>query len=246
MHFFKIVYFLFLIISSFNSFASMGNCAFTKGAVTLTRNNLAIPLTKGATIEFGDFIQVGNSSITVLTLKNATIKLESNTQLKIEGNINSHDTSLDIDYGTLVIHKVKNYLRNNRKPSFKVQTKYASMGIRGTLFFVYQGTKPQTTLSVNNGVVTYKAASSSSEIKVTENLSTMSNINQKNLRPRLFGFEKNINYNLDYNSELSSSPELISAIEKSWEDYKKEQEYLWQTKKDDDEKIWENWKQENI
>lgn len=244
---YKIYFLSFIILFFFTQtcFAMMGNCVYVKGKVFIARNGTTSSLTKGAEIHFGDKIDVGDASLTVLILKNATLKLEPNTKMTITGNQSTHDTNIEVSIGSLVIRKMKNYLHNNNKPKFNVKTQYASMGVRGTLFFVHQGTTPQTTLSVNNGEVAYQANGSQGEIFVGAESTTMGNSENKNLKPRKFGFENKINFNLDTNKNLDSARDLNELIAKAWQNYKDEQEYLWQNKLQEENNIWDQWKQEN-
>lgn len=244
---YKFYFLVFLLFTFFiqNCFAKMGTCAFAKGNVTLARNGKTIKLVKDSEIHFGDVINTGPESIAILVLKNASLKIEPKTTMKINGDTSTHDTNVEVNIGSMVIRKMKHYLHNNKNPEFKVSTKHASMGVRGTLFYVYQGKNPQTTLSVNNGEVAYQSKGSQNEILVSDNSSTMGNFENKNLKPRQFGFEEKINFNLDQSKPLESAPDLTESIEKAWLKYKHEQEYQWQKKLNDEEKTWDNWKQDN-
>jgi hypothetical protein len=89
------------------------------------------------------------------------------------------------------------------------------------------------------------AQNSKDSIAVSDNMSVMNNIEIKNLKPRIFGFEKKINFNLDPSKNLNSSDDLKNTIEESWNNYKNEQEHQWNQKKLDENNTWENWKKEN-
>jgi hypothetical protein len=239
----------FILLLPFLTNASVGKFAFIKGLVSIERDGSSFAVKKNDLIQKNDIIKIGPSSLAVLSLTNATIKLEENSQIKLDDNQLAYDTNIEIEFGTLVINKIKNHLKNHLKNQIKsklhIKTKYASMGIRGTTFFVYQGKQPQTTLSVQEGEVEYMAQNSKDLIAVSDNMSVMNNIEIKNLKPRIFGFEKKINFNLDPSKNLNSSDDLKNTIEESWNNYKNEQEHQWNQKKLDENNTWENWKKEN-
>ncbi len=234
-----------ILLLPFLTNASIGKFAFTKGLVSIERDGSSLAVKKSDLIQKNDVIRVGPASLAVLSLTNATIKLEENSQIKLDDNQLAYDTNIEIDFGTLLINKIKNHLKNQKKSKVHIKTKYASMGIRGTTLFVYQGKQPQTTLSVQEGEVEYIAKNSKDSIAVRDNMSVMNNIEIKNLKPRIFGFEKKINFNLDPSKNLNSQNDLINTIEESWNNYKNEQEHQWNQKKLDENNTWENWKKEN-
>lgn len=242
--------FSFFIVLSFSSqiFAapSEGKCIFVKGNAFFERSGVKGILTKDATVKEDDLVIIEPSSMAIIKFKYQTIKIEESTKIKI-AELDDEFTKISLENGALVINQLKKKLRESliEKGPLEIITKTASIGIRGTTFFAYQGIQNQTVLSVQEGKVEFVAKNSKGKVLVDDGNSSMSNEENKNLRPRVFGFEKEINYNLDPKKDITSGAGLKSAIETTWTKYKSEQEFLWQDKKKNEESQWDQWKKLN-
>ena len=229
------------------SFGDEGICLYSKGKVWHKINELNVALIKNSSISSDEIITVDKDSLAVFKFKNQTIKINENTKVRLIDLDSSH-AEVRLGYGGVIIHQLKskfNEINKSNYPALIVSTKTASMGIRGTTFFVYNGEHEQTALNVLEGTVGFKSLASNDELNVTNQQSSMSNSTNKNLKPRKFGFEDKINYNLDPDKNLESDKVLVSMIEEEWKNYKDEQEFLWKAKKSEENDQWENWKKLN-
>lgn len=236
------------LIFSNQAFAiiSEGKCIYVKGNVFFERAGIKEALVKNTIIKENDLIRVESNSMAILKFKHQTVKIQETSRIQIS-NIEEEYTKISLESGGLIINQMKRKLKDfvNEKPPLEIKTASASMGIRGTTFFAYQGDQNQTILSVKEGKVEFLAKNSNKNILVIDGNSSMSNEELKNLKPRIFGFEKEINYNLNPKKNLESGAGLKSALEATWNKYKSEQEAKWLDKKKTEESQWDQWKKSN-
>lgn len=247
----KIINITFLVFIYFfpnQSFALLneGKCIYAKGSVYFERAGVKEILVANTIIKENDMIIVSPKSLAIIKFKYQTLKIQETSKIQVT-TLKENYAKFSLENGSVVINQLKKKLRESvrDKAPLEVKTASATMGIRGTTFFVYQGGEGQTVLSVQEGKVDFLAKNSIKEILVSGDNSSMTNEDLKNLRPRSFGFEKEINFNMDPEKKLESGEGLKSALEASWKKYKSEQEVVWNDKKINEESEWDNWKKLN-
>lgn len=241
--------FLLFLNQSFASTSSKMTCLFAKGKVSIFHQNKKNPLVKDFTLSVGDIIETEAGALAILKFPNETVKVNEKSSFQVL-EINSKNDLFAVSKGAVIVNKIKKSILDNLNNNEKnvpliIKTKYASIGVRGTTFFLYQGEKDQTVLSVKEGTVAFKADASEHDVFVKKDNSSMTNEENKNLKAQKFGFEDKINYALDPKEKLESSSDLYSAIEQAWGKYKKDQEALWQKQLDTETDNWSNWKKKN-
>ena len=223
-----------------------GTCIFVKGEATIIRGTEKIKVIKNGLVYENDLIKVAPKSLVLIKFKYQTIKLIETSTIKV-AQLEKEYMKISLDSGGMIINQLKKKLRENsqERAPLEIKTASASIGVRGTTFFAFQGKNGETVLSVKEGTVGFQSLNSVNEVSVTDDSSSMSNADFKNLKPRKFGFEKEINFNFDSTKDLESSENLISQLEKSWKKYKNEQEFVWLDKKNNEESQWDQWKKLN-
>ncbi len=195
-------------------------------------------LRKSQKVPNGSIISTGKNSLALLKNKAMTIKVMQSSLLKIDTKLEQSDVSLQ--RGGSLIHFLKKKRRASGAPELRVKTKTASIGVRGTTFMVYTQPKKHSILSVKEGTVDFQGHSSQSALSVETGKTTMTNQMSQNLRPRNFGLQKLINWNLSPDKPLSQREEFFSAAEQTWQQYKSEQEFIWKQYKNEQEQKWKN------
>lgn len=135
-----------VILIQISIFALEAKITKIKGQVTVG-NMLA---RVGMVLEEGQVIHAkGKKSFFIVEYNNGTRYMMRNGQLKIE-KIETGESILRLINGTIFSSVKKS--QNGKKPKFKVMTKTATLGVRGTKFFVSEYDK-ESYLCVCEGVV---------------------------------------------------------------------------------------------
>lgn len=228
----------FLYIS--NAFGS-AKIMFSKGDSNLLRNEETLKVTKGMKVFNGDVIVTGESGLVIIKSKASTYKVSKNSHLKLDLRVKEIINS-NIIYGSVVVEFMKKNLKKSKGKTLKITTRSASFGVRGTKFFTYVDAKNKNSvLSVEHGKVAFQGTRSKKERLVGKNKSSMTNVNNKDLKQRKFGFEKNINWNLsDEKGSLKHKKGLFIALSKTWNKYKNEKAIKWKKNTDDMNNLWNN------
>jgi hypothetical protein len=245
----KLIILIILASVTISSYAVEMKCLYAKGTVHYIRSGAKKELLKNILLKVGDTVITENASLVILKFPNETVKVMENSSFQVS-ELNKKNDEFLINNGAVVINKLKHVLtdaisRNQQSSSLKVRTSNASMGIRGTTFFVYKGEKGQTILSVNDGVVAFKGEASEANVMVAKDTTTMTNDKNQNLKSRKFGFENKINYELNPDRNLESEKNLYETIEATWIQYKTEQEFAWKKKLESESNDWDKWKSDN-
>jgi len=137
-------YLLLLLCMSAMVFASIGNIAALKGVVKIKRNAKTITAKYGLAIEEKDIILTQNNSKVQIILKDQTIiTVGENSKYSFnEYRFNSTKSSkakMKLDHGFFRV--ITGKIGKVAPERFKVQTKSATIGIRGTNFFAWVGVK---------------------------------------------------------------------------------------------------------
>jgi hypothetical protein len=150
---------------SLSIFASDGKVLFSKGDVFINK----IKATKGTTFNYQDQITVSSKGLAVLMIKpGTTIKLKENSVLTIKKPLRTKSST---SYSYL-LSKGEIFIKATRtkKNRYSVTTKHATMGVRGTQFFVSSTgkDKKQDWMCVNEGKVEVKVHNTSGTVLVNE------------------------------------------------------------------------------
>ncbi len=236
---------LFFVFSRTFAMELVGDCLYVKGKASIINAKVKMDLKKGMKIYPGNIIILDKGSLSIIKFPMQTMKILESTEIKID-SLKIDDSKFKLSIGGIIVEQTKQKLKDmNNNSALKIKTPSASLGIRGTTFLAYAGEKKQTVLSVNEGSVHFLGNLSSQEVAVPPQTSMMTNDEEKNIRPRAFGFEKDINFNLNHTSNIEMKSDLFSKIEKEWQAYAKEEEYRWEEHKKNDESVWNEWKKSN-
>ena len=130
---------LLLVFTIFSTllFANIGSVTIVEGEVFATREGKQIRLNLADKIEKNDFIETKiNSKIKITFIDNTMITIGKESNLKIEdyffdqNNKNGSKTELNITKGTF--HTITGQIGKVNPSKFKLKTKNATIGIRGT------------------------------------------------------------------------------------------------------------------
>tara|TARA_Y100000296_G_C5165666_1_gene254426 strand:- start:1543 stop:2229 length:687 start_codon:yes stop_codon:yes gene_type:complete len=181
---------LILFFTSSTIFAS-GKVLHLKGKALINGNNL----TRSSVIEQNDIISTKENSLVLLKLSSgATIKIAQNSSLKIAVYKPKSNQTL--------IHLLKGSSFFKKDPQVKgklnVKTRVASMGVRGTQFFVSYGKdkKDDVFMCVNKGSV-WVSSDKKKAIIVNEGEGVNINSKRKISRPKFLPWTKNLNWSLN-------------------------------------------------
>lgn len=236
----KITIYLFFALCMSNAFGS-AKVIFSKGDSSLLRNEKTLKLVKDMKVFNNDIIVTGESGLVIVKSKASTYKISKNSHLKLDLSVKEIINS-NIIYGSVVVEFMKKNLEASKGKTLNINTRSASFGVRGTKFFTYVDPKNKNSvLSVEHGKVAFKGSNSKEERLVRKNKSSMTNINNKDLKPRTFGFEKKINWNLsDKKGTLKHKKGLFLALSKTWNKYKDENTKKWKKNSDNMDNLWNN------
>ncbi|HXH76632.1 MAG TPA: FecR domain-containing protein [Bacteriovoracaceae bacterium] len=177
---FLIIFFQIFFISS--GYAEGYKIALQRGTVEITRGGK--PVT-GDVIS-GDRVAVHKKSILILKNSKETLKIMQDTVITpLE---KEDETIIKLAKGALVSLVV------NRK--FKVETKQAVMGVRGTQFFVQATGKDDLWMCVEEGVVNVVSKGSKNPVDVPAGKGVF--ISPKEIsKPQAYAWTKGINWKMD-------------------------------------------------
>jgi len=144
-----------------------------KGSVKMTRQGETRSVFKGDFLLGKDLLETGNDGLVVLGFGEgyaSRMKVGPVSELELEGkkqdpeNNYEEKTYFFLRLGNILV----NYINKNKdKNKLEVQTKSASMAVRGTEFFIHTTADNQTLVAVRSGVVLARHAEKSSGIPLT-------------------------------------------------------------------------------
>lgn len=182
---------------------------FIKGNVQVSQNSKSFKkVQKGAILKSGDTIRTGDRSLAVVKSPRTSFKLIQNSEMTLVFKRNGKQV-VDLERGDALIKLNKSLKKALSSDALTVRTKTASVGVRGTTFMTYSGKENQSILSVKEGLVDFKDQKSGKAVKVGAKKSTMTNKNNKNLKPRSFGLQSKINWSFDPKDDLSQPKEFL-------------------------------------
>lgn len=156
----KISIWILTIFFSFHAFAETAILSKLKGEVNI---NGVAGKEKQKVLTGDEVSALGKSSSVQLIYEDGSRSLLRNGVMKISGNSSEKETIIDLAKGVLFASK------NKSKKSLTVKTKYASMGVRGTKFYVKEDAE-ETYLCVCEGSVEIKNSSTSKIVNKNEDV----------------------------------------------------------------------------
>jgi hypothetical protein len=230
---------LLFFVLSLNDAHSQARVVFVKGESHITRGQKTIKINTDTDLKNEDLVVTGKDGLVIVKSKASTYKISRNSELQIDLNTKEIINS-NINYGSVVVDFISDRLYKSRGETLQITSKSAAFGVRGTKFFSYVDREHQhSVLSVEHGSVSFKGTNSALETIVKNNKSSITNIKNKQLEAKNFGFENEINWNLSARKgALVQSDELFSALDKTWSKYKNENEKSWDKRSDEMESLW--------
>lgn len=218
--------------------------ALVKGVAKIRRGKETLEVKQGMVVNNGDIISTERRSLVVINSKASTYKIAPNSELRID--LSDKDVmSADMKVGTVVINFAREKISQTSFGKMKIKTPTASLGVRGTRFFAHVGDKNKNSvLSVESGSVAFEQGGDAEHTLIVEkNSSSMTNVKGEVIEARQLGFEDKINWKVEVEEKdgsLEHDPALMSALEKVWDMYKKENAANWKKRSEDMEDRWNN------
>ncbi len=211
--------FLIVIISVLTAPAFSGNqlykVIFKKGDVEMTRSGETRKIFKGDFLIAKDLLKTKNKSMVILGFGEgyvSRLKLGESSELNIDGIAQDPDDKFEeksyfsLNVGNILV----NYLNKKKdKNRLKVKTKTASMGVRGTEFFIHATQDGQTLVAVKSGVVLAKHKDKNIGIPLTSKEGVVFNEDGSSAKLNPPSWYKEINW--DVNSSGKKLEDLMHS-----------------------------------
>jgi ferric-dicitrate binding protein FerR (iron transport regulator) len=186
---------VFMLLSGSAHAAKLG---FVQGDVAIesgASGHKAAPAAKGASLESGDRVVTGKESLAIVDFDDgsqAKIGPKSAIAYKAVNGV-----ELVLDRGT-VFSKVA---KQDKYHGFRIQTKSATMGVRGTQFFTSMGATPKSQddlwMCVKEGSVEVTANSGKNKVLVKEGEGILVPKNGEITPPKPYEWTRGLNWNMD-------------------------------------------------
>ncbi len=191
----KILFVLFITISL--NAKEVGEVLFVKGVVKIKQNEKQIQAAKGQRFINRSLIETGNNALAVISLVDGSkIKLNKNSKIVISVSSKS-PTKVGIFKGSSFFNVLKSKISS--KDKFIVKTKNASIGVRGTEFFVSYGkdNAKDAWMCVNEGrvSVTPKDGKESVSVKAGEGVQIIGK--KRVTKPKPLAWTRKLNWRLN-------------------------------------------------
>lgn len=178
----------------------IGKVIFVKGKVTISHDKKKSFIKKGFIIQNKTTLETMKNSLVVLSLKDGSkIKLNELSKLAVSVPKDKNSpTKTGLYKGSSFFQVLKSKLIKKNK--FIVKTKNASLGVRGTQFFVSYGKKinsKDSWMCVNEGLVSVRAKSSKKEVLVKSGEGVHIKDNNNVTPPKSLPWTKNLNWSFD-------------------------------------------------
>jgi FecR protein len=212
-----------------------------KGDVKLHSSNGVTEARESMIAKLEDTIISGPDSIALIRGNGLTFKISENSQVKLQ----QKDDQLKIlaSIGGGVINFMKTTIKTPRRTQLQVVTSNATMGIRGTTFFIHDLTGKSTYLTVQEGSVEFEGNKVASRILTKSGESSFTDLEQTASKKKNRDFETHINWAIDpLESDLKQPKILFREMDAAWSQYKVEQEKKWNQKKTEDKDLWNSYK----
>lgn len=235
-------FFIILILFfSLSSFANEGSLVFIKGQVLYKKNGQKNykEAKKGLRVFSGDAIKTGETGLAIIKAPELTVKLMKNSRIRLAFK-DENKTYGRLSRGGAVFELMKSKIVKGNHDRLQIRTKTASIGVRGTTFMAFNGKEKNSVLTVKEGEVLFQGEASERSISVGKSQTTLTNVENKTLRPRSSSLVDEVNWSFDTKKDLGQTDKFYSQVEKVWQMYKKEQEVAWKDYKKENEEVWNN------
>ncbi len=213
---------LLCIITTFNIFAvSVGEVIFTKGEVSVEtgiKNKKTVrKIKKGHKLQLNEVVITGNKSLAVIKLKDkSTLKVDKNSKMRVSAILKKlSPTKVEISKGAVFFNIIKKKAVGKKVPvSFKVQTRTAAMGVRGTTFFVSASGKDKnydTWMCVKEGTVEAKRHKSNKAVLVRTGEGVKLSRTEKVDNPRPLPWTQGLNWEFDTEKNIENKVDISNA-----------------------------------
>jgi hypothetical protein len=222
---------------------------FTVGKSFRYANKKTTPLSKGELLNEGDYVITKDHAVVLIRVENSdnsvTSMIKVNQKSKMKIRINRAVPMAHLSIGSVVV-KVLSADKSHKNLKFKMQTRTAAIGVRGTEFFVYANKEAGQVTSLKEGRLEMNALGSTHPLLLAKGQSTTTNTKKQFTKPREQKWQNDINWSTDpQERDLFQPTKLFKSIEATWNEYKYEQEYKYEMYKKDQQKKLNNWNQNN-
>jgi hypothetical protein len=181
----------------------IGKVIFVKGRVTISHENKKTTVKKDFIIQEKSTFETFRKSLVVISLKDGSkIKLNELSKLAVSVPKDKRSpTKTGLYKGSSFFKVIKNKFIKRSK--FIVKTKNASLGVRGTQFFVSYGKKVNSKdswMCVNEGLVSVRPKSSKKEVLVKSGEGVHIKDNKNLTPPKSLPWTKKLNWSFDRKS----------------------------------------------
>lgn len=121
------------------------------------------------------------------------IKMKPNSQFVLSSHSLSSGTTIKLKRGGIFSQVSK--LKSGQK--YNISTGSTVAGVRGTMFYMHSLSDKQAWLCVNEGEVEVNEQLSNSQVVVKEGLGIQIQANQDIEQPKVYGWTKKLNWNMD-------------------------------------------------
>ncbi|OIQ15485.1 MAG: hypothetical protein BM556_17760 [Bacteriovorax sp. MedPE-SWde] len=211
---------LLCIITTFNIFAvSVGEVIFTKGDVSVEVGNKknTRKINKGHKLQLNEIVVTGKKSLAVIKLKDkSTLKVDKNSKMRVSSILKKlTPTKVEISKGAVFFNIIKKKAVGKKNPvSFKVQTRTAAMGVRGTTFFVSASGKDKnydTWMCVKEGIVEAKRHKSTKAVLVKTGEGVKLSRTEKVDNPRPLPWTQGLNWEFNTQKNIENKVDISNA-----------------------------------
>ena len=181
-------YFIFISLTTFSLYGSIGYIASFHGKVSIIREGLHFSIYKGRKLENGDIVETGdNSKVRIIFNDQTSIKIGRNSVFKIDSywfdkTSNSKAIfSMEKGFFSVVTGKIGKVARKH----FRFKTKRATIGIRGTHFEGFVSDTKENIICLKGIIIVHYNVKSAK----LHNSELVSIINGKMYQPQEFDYD---------------------------------------------------------
>ena len=203
----KIILCIFLATISLQA-KEVGEVIFVKGVVKIKQDKKQLIATKGQRFINKSLIETGPGALAVISLTDGS-KIKLNESSKIVVSVtSSKPTKVGIFKGSSFFNVLKSKITKHDK--FIVKTRNASLGVRGTEFFVSYGKESSgdAWMCVNEGLVTVTPKENRLSVKVKAGEGVQIQDTKSVTEPKPLPWTRNLNWKFD-----SKEGDLVNKVD---------------------------------
>lgn len=228
----RIIIILPFLILCFQSFSAatgpFPSIAFVKGdAYVYDLEANERKAVKGDTLKEGEVLRTTKEALMIISLKERVkVKIGPSSVVELENLLSQNEENSDQE-GSLFIHAghvFVDFFKKLGNPKLNINTKYTSLGVRGTQFFVHMeyGDESKYTMAVKEGSVALKSKSAASEQVVAAGQGSILDPNGELSPNTQYDWIENLNWNFDPSKgSLLTEEKVFLQIRQNWENYSK-------------------------